>query len=87
MAIGQILYFFSRCCPIYYNEKVVALNLTLQALVYIQECVSFWYPRGMWKNIRDLLTDDGAHLNALGLKQYARNIKSCLLSCRHKKLL
>lgn len=59
--IGQLLRRQPWASSLYFNERIIAINVRLQAQASSREGIHFWPHRGFWQNL-DFLCDDGVHL-------------------------
>lgn len=90
--IGQLLRRQPWASSLYFNERIIAINVRLQAQISSREGIHFWPHRGFWQNL-DFLCDDGVHLRCPPASPYVvtsspmhrfwRNIRSAILQHRH----
>ena len=75
--IGQLLRRYSKRNTADYNDNIIYIygKCKINTLVENDPNVSFWHHRGFWKNTKELMMEDGVHLNAYGMKQYAKSIQ------------
>lgn len=73
-----------------YNLCVIKTNSILEnSLDQCQDYsnMTYWRHRGFWNQDRNMLSDDGVHLNAAGLHKYAYSVRKALLYARDRLTL